>query len=105
MTPRFLGCVVVIAKSFARIHETNLKKQGILALTFDDVDDYEKINEDDKISITGLENFVENSVVTCELKHTDGKSEKISLRHSYNSSQIEWFKAGSALNVLKNRKK
>ena len=105
MTPRFLGCVVVIAKSFARIHETNLKKQGILALTFDDVDDYEKINEDDKISITGLENFVENSVVTCELKHTNGKSEKISLRHSYNSSQIEWFKAGSALNVLKNRKK
>ena len=105
MTPRFLGCVVVIAKSFARIHETNLKKQGILALTFDDVDDYEKINEDDKISITGLENFVENSVVTCELKHTDGKSEKISLRHSYNSSQIEWFKACSALNVLKNRKK
>ena len=103
MTPRFLGCVVVIAKSFARIHETNLKKQGILALTFDDVDDYEKINEDDKISITGLENFVENSVVTCELKHTNGKSEKISLRHSYNSSQIEWFKAGSALNVLKNR--
>ena len=85
MTPRFLGCVVVIAKSFARIHETNLKKQGILALTFDDVDDYEKINEDDKISITGLENFVENSVVTCELKHTNGKSEKISLRHSYNS--------------------
>ena len=105
MTPRFLGCVVVIAKSFARIHETNLKKQGILALTFDDVDDYEKINEDDKISITGLENFVENSVITCELKHTNGKSEKISLRHSYNSSQIEWFKAGSALNVLKNRKK
>ena len=105
MTPRFLGCVVVIAKSFARIHETNLKKQGILALTFDDVGDYEKINEDDKISIIGLENFVENSVVTCELKHTNGKSEKISLRHSYNSSQIEWFKAGSALNVLKNRKK
>ena len=101
MTPRFLGCVVVIAKSFARIHETNLKKQGILALTFDDVDDYEKINEDDKISITGLENFVENSVVTCELKHTDGKSEKISLRHSYNSSQIEWFKAGSALNTIR----
>ena len=104
MTPRFLGCTVVIAKSFARIHETNLKKQGILALTFEDVDDYEKIYEDDKISITGLENFAENSVITCELKHTDGKSEKINLKHSYNSSQIEWFKAGSALNVLKNRK-
>ena len=104
MTPRFLGCVVVIAKSFARIHETNLKKQGILALTFQDTNDYEKINEDDKISITGLGNFAQGSVVTCELKHSDGKYEKISLKHSYNSSQIEWFKAGSALNVLKNRK-
>ena len=104
MTPRFLGCVVVIAKSFARIHETNLKKQGILALTFEDTNDYEKINEDDKISITGLGNFAQDSVFRCELKHSDGNSEKISLRHSYNSSQIEWFKAGSALNVLKNRK-
>ena len=104
MTPRFLGCVVVIAKSFARIHETNLKKQGILALTFEDTNDYEKINEDDKISITGLGNFAQDSVVICELKHLDGNSEKISLRHSYNSSQIEWFKAGSALNVLKNKK-
>ena len=104
MTPRFLGCVVVIAKSFARIHETNLKKQGILALTFQDTNDYEKINEDDKISITGLGNFAQGSVVTCELNHSDGKYEKISLKHSYNSSQIEWFKAGSALNVLKNRK-
>ena len=104
MTPRFLGCVVVIAKSFAIIHETNLKKQGILALTFQDTNDYEKINEDDKISITGLGNFAQGSVVTCELKHSDGKYEKISLKHSYNSSQIEWFKAGSALNVLKNRK-
>ena len=104
MTPRFLGCVVVIAKSFARIHETNLKKQGILALTFEDVNDYEKINEDDKISITGLENFAQDTSFTCELKHSDGKSEKIQLKHSYNSSQIEWFKAGSALNVLKNRK-
>ena len=104
MTPRFLGCVVVIAKSFARIHETNLKKQGILALTFEDTNDYEKINEDDKISITGLGNFAQDSVFRCELKHSDGNSEKISLRHSYNSSQIEWFKAGSALNVLKNKK-
>ena len=104
MTPRFLGCVVVIAKSFARIHETNLKKQGILALTFEDVNDYEKIIEDDKISISGLENFVQGSSFSCELKHSNGKSERISLTHSYNSSQIEWFKAGSALNVLKNRK-
>ena len=66
--------------------------------------DYEKINEDDKISITGLENFAQDTSFTCELKHSDGKSEKIQLKHSYNSSQIEWFKAGSALNVLKNRK-
>ena len=104
MTPRFLQCVLVIAKSFARIHETNLKKQGVLALTFENVDDYEKINEDDKISIIGLENFSPESSFECELNHSDSTSEKISLKHSYNLSQIEWFKAGSALNVLKNKK-
>ena len=104
MTPRFLQCVLVIAKSFARIHETNLKKQGVLALTFENVDDYEKINEDDKISIIGLENFSPESSFDCELNHSDNTSEKISLKHSYNLSQIEWFKAGSALNVLKNKK-
>ena len=103
MTPRFLQCVVVIAKSFARIHETNLKKQGVLALTFENVNDYEKINEDDKISIIGLENFSPESSFDCELNHSDSTSEKISLKHSYNLSQIEWFKAGSALNVLKNK--
>ena len=103
MTPRFLQCVVVIAKSFARIHETNLKKQGVLALTFENVNDYEKINEDDKISIIGLENFSPESSFDCELNHSDNTSEKISLKHSYNLSQIEWFKAGSALNVLKNK--
>ena len=103
MTPRFLQCVVVIAKPFARIHETNLKKQGVLALTFENVDDYEKINEDDKISIIGLENFSPESSFDCELNHSDNTSEKISLKHSYNLSQIEWFKAGSALNVLKNK--
>ncbi len=104
MTPRYLGCKLVIAKSFARIHETNLKKQGVLALKFEDENDYEKINEDDKISVVGLENFSEGSIVKCELQHSDGKSEIINLKHSYNSSQIEWFKAGSALNVLKNKK-
>ncbi len=103
MTPRFLGCVVVIAKSFARIHETNLKKQGILALTFKDSSDYEKIKEDDKISISGLINFAPDNSFECKLQHSDGNSEKITLIHSYNSSQIEWFKAGSALNVLKNK--
>jgi len=105
MTPRFLGCAVVIAKSFARIHETNLKKQGILALTFENPDDYEKIKEDDKISILGLNDFTPDKSFECVLKHSDGNTEKIILRHSYNSSQIEWFKAGSALNVLKNKTK
>ena len=105
MTPRFLGCAAVIAKSFARIHETNLKKQGILALTFENSDDYEKIKEDDKISISGLTHFAPDKSFECMLKHSDGSSEKIMLKHSYNSSQIEWFKAGSALNVLKNKTK
>ena len=103
MTPRFLGCAAVIAKSFARIHETNLKKQGILALTFENSDDYEKIKEDDKISISGLTDFAPDKSFECVLKHSDGNTEKIILKHSYNSSQIEWFKAGSALNVLKNK--
>jgi len=103
MTPRFLGCAVVIAKSFARIHETNLKKQGILALTFEDSNDYNKIKEDDKISISGLTDFEPDKPFECELQHVDGNSEKIILNHSYNSSQIEWFTAGSALNVLKNK--
>ena len=105
MTPRFLGCTAVIAKSFARIHETNLKKQGILALTFENSDDYEKIKEDDKISISGLTHFAPDKSFECVLKHSDGNTEKIMLKHSYNSSQIEWFKAGSALNVLKNKTK
>ena len=104
MTPRFLGCAAVITKSFARIHETNLKKQGILALTFENGNDYEKIKEDDKISILGLSDFSPDKSLECELKHSDGNSEKINLKHSYNSSQIEWFKAGSALNVLRNKK-
>ena len=103
MTPRFLGCAVVIAKSFARIHETNLKKQGILALTFEDSNDYDKIKEDDKISISGLTDFEPDKPFECELQHVDGNSEKIILKHSYNFSQIEWFTAGSALNVLKNK--
>ena len=104
MTPRFLGCVAVITKSFARIHETNLKKQGILALTFENANDYEKIKEDDTITILGLSYFSPDKSLECELKHSDGNSEKINLKHSYNSSQIEWFKAGSALNVLRNKK-
>lgn len=100
MTPRYLGCAAVIAKSFARIHETNLKKQGVLALTFEDPLDYDKIMEDDRISIIGLDKFAPSSAVNCILHHKDG-IEEITLHHSYNESQIEWFKAGSALNILR----
>ena len=104
MTPRFLGCVAVITKGFARIHETNLKKQGLLALTFADPLDYEKILEDDKIGLKGLSNFSEKKPVQCTINHKDGTTEEILLNHSYNDSQIEWFKAGSAMNVLRKTK-
>ena len=101
MTPRFLGCSVVIAKSFARIHETNLKKQGILALTFDNSDDYEKIHEDDQISINQLDGFAPGKPMECNILHADNTSENIKLNHSYNNLQLEWFKAGSAMNFLR----
>jgi aconitate hydratase len=100
MTPRYLGCAAVIARSFARIHETNLKKQGILALTFVDPLDYDKIMEDDRISITGLDDLKPNNHVNCILHHNDG-IEEIPLQHSYNEAQIKWFRAGSALNILR----
>ena len=103
MTPRFLGCVAVITKSLARIHETNLKKQGVLALTFSNPDDYEKILEDDKISLTNLNELEPQNQVTCIISHGNGNKEEILLNHSYNKSQIEWFKSGSALNVLRNK--
>ena len=102
MTPRYLGCAAVITKSLARIHETNLKKQGILALTFSDPGDYEKILEDDKISLVGLEGLEPHKQVSCIITHSDGKKDEILLNHSYNRSQIDWFRAGSALNVLRN---
>jgi aconitate hydratase len=101
MTPRYLGCAAVIAKSFARIHETNLKKQGVLALTFENTYDYDRIMEDDRISIVGLQGLQPGVTVRCYLHHNDGTKEEINLRHSYNKSQIEWFRAGSALNVLR----
>ena len=104
MTPRHLGCAAVITKSLARIHETNLKKQGILALTFSNPSDYDKIQEDDKISLVELSNLAPQQPVKCILTHSDGNKEEILLNHSYNQSQIEWFKAGSALNVLRNKK-
>ena len=101
MTPRFLGCTAVIAKSFARIHETNLKKQGILALTFDNSEDYGKIHEDDQISISQLDGLSPGKPVECNILHADKTSEKIILNHSYNDLQIEWFRAGSAMNFLR----
>lgn len=103
MSPRYLGCAAVITKSLARIHETNLKKQGILALTFSNPDDYEKILEDDKISLLKLNELEPHKQVKCIISHNDGSTDEILLNHSYNKSQIEWFKAGSALNVLRNR--
>lgn len=103
MTPRYLGCGAVITKSFARIHETNLKKQGILALTFSNTNDYDKILEDDRISLIDLNSLEQSKPVKCLIKHSDGTNEEILLNHSYNNSQIEWFKAGSALNVLRNK--
>ena len=103
MTPRYLGCAAVITKGLARIHETNLKKQGLLALTFSNPDDYEKILEDDKISLTNLNELEPAKQVKCIISHSNGEKEEILLNHSYNKLQIEWFKAGSALNVLKNK--
>ena len=103
MTPRYLGCAAVITKSLARIHETNLKKQGVLALTFGNPDDYEKILEDDKISLVDLNALEPGKQVKCIISHSDGNKDEILLNHSYNKAQIEWFKAGSALNVLRNK--
>jgi aconitate hydratase len=101
MEPRHLGVRVVMVKSFARIHETNLKKQGILALTFADKADYDKIQEDDSIDIVGLTSFVPGKQLDVVLNHKDGSSETIKANHSYNAQQIEWFKAGGALNVIR----
>jgi len=102
MSPRYLGCAAVITKSLARIHETNLKKQGILALTFSNPNDYDKILEDDKISLADLNKLEPNTQVKCIISHANGSKDEILLNHSYNKSQIEWFKNGSALNVLRN---
>ncbi|RZJ29313.1 MAG: aconitate hydratase, partial [Flavobacterium sp.] len=100
MEPRFLGVRAVLVKSFARIHETNLKKQGMLALTFDNEADYDKIQEDDVISITNLTEFAPGVPLTLEFKHTDGTTDTIIANHTYNEGQIGWFKAGSALNLI-----
>ena len=101
MTPRYLNCAAVIAKSFARIHETNLKKQGVLALTFADPAGYDLVLEGDSVSLLGLASLSPGAPVRCALDHRDGSSDQLELRHSYGREQIEWFRRGSALNVLK----
>lgn len=99
MEPRFLNVKVILAKSFARIHETNLKKQGMLALTFVDKADYDKVREQDRISVTGLSSFAPGSRFTVTLHHADGSEEQLEAQHTYNEQQIGWFRAGSALNA------
>ena len=100
LSPRLLGGAAVIARSFPRIHETNLKKQGLLPLTFQDPADYDLIQEDDRISLVDLDKLTENSPVTCVIKHADGSEDTLQLDHTFAESQVAWFKAGSALNLL-----
>ena len=100
MEPRHLGVRVILVKSFARIHETNLKKQGMLALTFANKDDYNKIQEDDKLDVIGLTEFTPEKPLTIVLHHRNGGEDSILVNHTYNKNQIEWFKAGSALNLM-----
>jgi aconitate hydratase len=99
MSPRYLGCVAVIVRSFARIHETNLKKQGVLPLTFIDPADYDKFEQSDRASITGLYALEPGKPVTVQLKKPDGRVVTIQARHTMTREQIAWFKAGSALNA------
>lgn len=103
MEPRYLGVKAILAKSFARIHETNLKKQGMLAITFANKEDYDKIQEDDIIDIVGLKDFQPNKPLKVILHHKDGTTDEFLVNHSYSETQIEWFKAGSALNLIKQR--
>lgn len=101
MEPRHLGVRAIVVKSFARIHETNLKKQGMLALTFANKEDYDKVQEDDKIDIVGITEFAPGKSLTLVLNHADGTVDKVKVNHTYNEQQIEWFKAGSALNLIR----
>jgi len=100
LSPRLLGGAAVIARSFARIHETNLKKQGLLALTFNDPAEYDLIREDDRISLTGLAELAPDRPVTCVVAHADGTAHTLMLNHSYAAAQVAWFRAGSALNLF-----
>ncbi len=100
MEPRFLGGRAIIVKSFARIHETNLKKQGMLPLTFADPSDYDKIKEDDKVCIVGLKELAPDKQLKLIIKHSDGTQAEAMLNQTLNDTQIKWFKAGSALNLI-----
>ena len=104
MSPRYLGAAAILTRSFARIHETNLKKQGVLPLTFADPADYDKVRETDRVGILGLKDLAPGKEIEGVLRHRDGTSDRIKLRHSLTAEQIEWFKAGSALNLLKKQK-
>jgi aconitate hydratase len=104
MSPRFLGCKAVLVRSFARIHETNLKKQGVLALTFIDPSDYDKVQEKDRVSVIGLAGLAPEKPVEVVLKHVDGKTETIKAKHTMNDEQIAWFKAGSSLNLIRHQR-
>lgn len=104
MSPRLLGAAAIIARSFARIHESNLKKHGLLPLTFDAPDDYERVREDDRVSLTGLNELAPGVSLDCILVHSDGTNEILKLNHSFSDAQIEWFKAGSALNLFHRNK-
>ena len=101
MSPRLLGAAAVVTRSFARIHESNLKKQGVLPLVFTDPADYDKVQEEDRISVCGLSGLAPGRPVEVVLHHREGNEDRIETRHSLNKEQIEWFKAGSALNVLR----
>lgn len=103
MEPRHLGVKIVLVKSFARIHETNLKKQGLLGLTFHDKSDYDKIQEDDQFDLIDLQDFAPNKALTLMIKHSNGTEDKIQVNHTYNATQIAWFKAGSALNLIRQK--
>ncbi|NNF36992.1 MAG: aconitate hydratase, partial [Saprospiraceae bacterium] len=101
MEPRFLGVKAVIVKSFARIHETNLKKQGMLALTFSDVADYDKVRQDDEVTIEGFDTMAPGVPLTIKLKHADGTEDSFKVNHTYNQAQIDWVISGSALNKIR----
>jgi aconitate hydratase len=100
LSPRLLGGVAVIVRSFARIHESNLKKQGLLALTFQNPGDYDRIREDDRLSLVRLKDMAPGKPVECRVKHADGSTETFRLNHTFSGPQLEWFRKGSALNLF-----